>query len=95
MNEKFNKNAKFEQLTNMLSRGEEKSLIVKGPYSTVTIAFHLYFLIKLIIHISETRGDMKFVQPTATRGVCNLSYFPRVIGYGKDVFQNKVIGVLH
>ena len=32
MNEKFNKNAKVEQLTNMfLSRGEEKGLIVKDP----------------------------------------------------------------
>ena len=30
MNEKFNKNAKVEQLTNMfLSRGEEKGIIVK------------------------------------------------------------------
>ena len=33
MNEKFNKNAKVEQLTNMFSsRGEEKGLIVKDPY---------------------------------------------------------------
>ena len=33
MNEKFNKNAKVEQLTNMfLSRGEEKGLIVKDHY---------------------------------------------------------------
>ena len=32
MNEKFNKNAKVKQLTNMfLSRGEEKGLIVKDP----------------------------------------------------------------
>ena len=32
MNEKFNKNAKVEQLTKMfLSRGEEKGLIVKDP----------------------------------------------------------------
>ena len=32
MNEKFNKNAKVEQLTNMfLSRGEGKGLIVKDP----------------------------------------------------------------
>ena len=32
MNEKFNKNAKFEQLTKMfLSSGEEKGLIVKNP----------------------------------------------------------------
>ena len=32
MNEKFNKNAKAEQLTNMfLSHGEEKGLIVKNP----------------------------------------------------------------
>ena len=33
MNEKFNKNAKVEKLTNMfLSSGEEKGLIVKAPY---------------------------------------------------------------
>ena len=32
MNEKFNKNAKVEQLNKMfLGRGEEKGLIVKGP----------------------------------------------------------------
>ena len=32
MNENFNKNAKVEQLTNMiLSRGEEKCFIVKDP----------------------------------------------------------------
>ena len=32
MNEKFNKNVKVEQLTNMfLSRGEESGLIVKDP----------------------------------------------------------------
>ena len=32
MNEKFNKNAKVEQLTNMFfSTGEEKGLIVKDP----------------------------------------------------------------
>ena len=32
MNEKFNKNAKVEQLANMfLNRGEEKGLIVKDP----------------------------------------------------------------
>ena len=32
MNEKFNKNVKVEQLTNIfLSRGEEKGLIVKDP----------------------------------------------------------------
>ena len=34
MNEKLNKNAKFEQLTKMfLSSGEEKGLIVKDPLS--------------------------------------------------------------
>ena len=33
MNEKFNKNAKFEKLTNMiLGSGEEKGLIVKASY---------------------------------------------------------------
>ena len=33
MNEKFNKNAKVEQLNKMfLGRGEEKGLIVKGPF---------------------------------------------------------------
>ena len=33
MNENFNKNAKFEQLTKMfLSSGEGKGLIVKDPY---------------------------------------------------------------
>ena len=33
MNEKFNKNAKVEQLTKIfLSREEEKGLIVKDPY---------------------------------------------------------------
>ena len=33
MNEKFNKNAKVEQLTKVvLSHGEEKGLIVKDPY---------------------------------------------------------------
>ena len=39
MNEKFNKNAKVEQLTNVfLSRGEEKGFIVKDPlYSTYFI----------------------------------------------------------
>ena len=36
MNEKFNKNAKVEQLTNMfLSRGEEKGLIVKDPFHRI------------------------------------------------------------
>ena len=36
MNEKFNKNTKVEQLTNMfLSRGEEKGLTVKDPYYIV------------------------------------------------------------
>ena len=35
MNEKFNKNAKVEQLTKMfLRRGEEKGLIVKDPLTT-------------------------------------------------------------
>ena len=35
MNEKFNKNAKVEQLTKVvLSNGEEKGLIVKDPYMT-------------------------------------------------------------
>ena len=34
MNEKFNKNAKVEQLTKVgLSHGEEKGLIVKDPWS--------------------------------------------------------------
>ena len=34
MNEKFNKNAKVEQLTKVvLSHGEEKGLIVKDPLS--------------------------------------------------------------
>ena len=34
MNEKFNKNAKVEQLTKVvLSHGEEKGLIVKDPYT--------------------------------------------------------------
>ena len=33
MNEKFNKNAKVEQLTTVvLSHGEEKGLIVKDPF---------------------------------------------------------------
>ena len=37
MNEKFNKNVKFEQLTKMfLSRGEEKGLIVKDPFSPLS-----------------------------------------------------------
>ena len=36
MNEKFNKNAKVEQLTKMfLSPEEEKGLIVKDPFDTV------------------------------------------------------------
>ena len=36
MNEKFNKNAKVEQLTDMFSsRGEEKGLIVKDPLTRV------------------------------------------------------------
>ena len=35
-NEKFNKNAKVEQLTKVvLSHGEEKGLIVKDPYRTM------------------------------------------------------------
>ena len=35
MNEKFNKNAKVEQLTKMfLRRGEEIGLIVKDPFTT-------------------------------------------------------------
>ena len=34
MNEKFNKKAKVEQLNKMfLGRGEEKGLIVKGPFT--------------------------------------------------------------
>ena len=36
MNEKFNKNAKVEQLTKVvLSHGEEKGLIVKDPFSSI------------------------------------------------------------
>ena len=40
MNEKFNKNAKVEKLTNMfLSSGEEKGLIVKAPYQCTNKVF--------------------------------------------------------
>ena len=40
MNEKFNKNAKVEQLTKVvLSHGEEKGLIVKDPYLILTLWF--------------------------------------------------------
>ena len=42
MNEKFNKNVKVEQLTNIfLSRGEEKGLIVKDPLNIMN--FHCNF----------------------------------------------------
>ena len=38
MNEKFNKNAKDEQLTKVvLSHGEEKGLIVKDPFGAMEI----------------------------------------------------------
>ena len=38
MNEKFNKNAKVEQLTEVvLSNGEEKGLIVKDPLDLASI----------------------------------------------------------
>ena len=53
MNEKFNKNAKVEQLTKMcLSRGEVKCLIVKDPLSnmlkqkSVQSKIHPYFQYK-------------------------------------------------
>ena len=40
MNEKFNKNAKVEQLNKMfLGRGEEKGLIVKGPFHITNFPF--------------------------------------------------------
>ena len=39
MNEKFNKNVKVEQLTNMfLSRGEESGLIVKDPLCKIVVS---------------------------------------------------------
>ena len=38
MNEKFNKYAKVEQLNKMfLGRGEEKGLIVKGPFLSIRV----------------------------------------------------------
>ena len=41
MNEKFNKNAKVEQLTKMvLSHEEEKGLIVKDPYPLYTSSLY-------------------------------------------------------
>ena len=49
MNEKFNKNAKVEQLAKMfLSLGEEKGLIVKDPFQNFKWYFHhLYFFTML------------------------------------------------
>ena len=42
MNEKFNTNAKVEQLTKVvLSHGEEKGLIVRDPLVNVNLAFLL------------------------------------------------------
>ena len=42
MNEKFNKNTKVGQLTNMfLNRGEEKGLTVKDPF-VVTLTFNQF-----------------------------------------------------
>ena len=44
MNKIFNKNAKVEQLTKIfLSRGEEKGLIVKGPFPVFQISPKLSF----------------------------------------------------
>ena len=44
MNEKFNKNAKVEQLTKMfLSCGEEKGLIVKDPFRFFSISYYVKF----------------------------------------------------
>ena len=50
MNEKFNKNAKVEQLTKVvLSNGEEKGLIVKDPLlvknypQSSTLSFYTHF----------------------------------------------------
>ena len=44
MNEKFNKNAKVEQLTKVvLSHGEEKGLIVKDPLELLLLLLLLYY----------------------------------------------------
>ena len=46
MNEKFNKNTKVEQLTNMfLNCGEEKGLTVKDPYGCLWLPYHLYVIV--------------------------------------------------
>ena len=46
MNEKFNKNAKVEQLTKVvLSHGEEKGLIVKDPFKILLLSLHGLVLI--------------------------------------------------
>ena len=45
MNEKFNKNAKVEQLTKVVSsHGEEKGLIVKDPCFNLKNTTNLYVL---------------------------------------------------
>ena len=50
MNEKFNKNAKVEQLTKVvLSHGEEKNLIVKDPFeSSIHLAHGIYLIVFVV-----------------------------------------------
>ena len=58
MNEKFNKNAKVEQLTKMFSsREEEKGLIVKDPYGNQQ-SMHWY---AVLIELLYTTGQYLYI----------------------------------
>ena len=49
MNEKFNKNAKVEQLIQaVLSHGEEKGLIVKDPLQCTYIWYSVWYMYILL-----------------------------------------------
>ena len=59
MNEKFNKNAKVEQLTSMfLSREEEKGLIVKDPLLMYQVNYYtLLYYINMYTCINQQQKD--------------------------------------
>ena len=63
MKEKFNKNEKVEQLTNMfLSRGEEKGLIVKDSF------VHLfYYIVYQIFPWGRTPNGLKITKKENNR----------------------------
>ena len=91
MNEKFNKNAKVEQLTKMfLSHEEEKGLIVKSPYSDSNIPIDSdNILIDLISSLHDTQVILSsgpYMQEFISEQFC--------LSIGKLFFLKKIIILL-